>query len=95
MAFLPVSGQNSNASNWNQVNNMIRQLNNEQTTKTFKQPGGNAVITGKLPYTGGYGTLIYDSVPLPRILLATAPDDGRPGLWITIDDKNVIDELNA
>lgn len=94
MAFLPVSGQNSNASNWNQVNNMIRQLNNEQTTKTFKQAGGNAIIQGRLP-SGIYGTQMNDSDNVPRILLGFSPDDGRPILAITSNGFDVIDELGG
>lgn len=53
---------------------MIRQLNKEQTVKTFKQAGGNAIIQGKLPYTGGYGSLYYDTAGTPRILIGIAPD---------------------
>lgn len=74
MAFRPVSSSNSMGQNLNELNNMVRQLNKEQTTKTFKQPGGNAIIQGKLPYTGGYGILIHDSSQKRRILIGIAPD---------------------
>lgn len=74
MAFKPLSSQNSQSQNYGQVNDMVRQLNNEQTTKTFKQPGGNAVINGKLPYQGGYGSLYYDQNQVPRILIGIDPD---------------------
>lgn len=74
MSFRPLSSQNSYSQNWGEVNNMIRQLNKEQTVKTFKQPGGNAIINGKLPYTGGYGSLYYDFNNIPRILIGIAPD---------------------
>lgn len=92
MAIQPVSSSNSNAANWNQINTMVRQLNNEQTTKVFKQAGGYSVVNGKLPYTNGYGTLIYDSDNIPRILIGTDPN-GNVGIWITIEGVNVIEEL--
>ena len=91
---LPVSSHNSNSQNWNVVNNVFRQIEREQVTKTFRQSGGNSIIQGKLP-SDTYGIEMFDSENNARILLGFAPDDGRPGLWITIDDKDVIDELNA
>lgn len=91
MAILPVSSQNSGQANWNQVNNAIRQLNNEQTVKTFKQSGGiNAIITGKLPYAGGYGSLYYDSDGVPRVLIGINPDGGI-GLYVSKTGESVID----
>ncbi len=74
MALRPLTTQNSQGQNYGELNNMIRQLNKEQTTKTYKQPGGNAIVTGKLPYEGGYGSLYYDSDNVPRILIGIAPD---------------------
>jgi hypothetical protein len=72
--FQPLNTNNSDATNYNQVNNALRQLDKEQVTKTFKQPGGNAVINGRLPYSGGYGSLYYDSTNVPRIIVGIAPD---------------------
>jgi hypothetical protein len=74
MSFLPLNSQNSLGSNFGQVNDMVRQLNKEQTTKVFKQSGGNAIVEGKLPYDGGYGSLYYDSSNIPRILIGITPD---------------------
>jgi hypothetical protein len=74
MSFRPAYSGNSQSQNWNEFNNMIRQLNKEQTVKTFKQPGGNAIINGKLPYTNGYGSLYYDNNNVARILIGVAPD---------------------
>lgn len=74
MTFRPLTTQNSNLQNFSQVNDMMRQLNNEQTTKAFKQAGGNAIVEGKLPYQGGYGSLYYDSTNTSRILIGVAPD---------------------
>jgi len=90
MSLTPVSSQNSDASNLSQVNNMIRQLNNEQTTKTFKQANGNAIITGKLPYEGGYGSLYYDSNGIPRIVIGILPD-GTTGFVVSKEGENVLD----
>lgn len=60
MSLTPTSSSNSDSSNWNQINNMIRQLNNEQVTKVFKQAGGvDGLITGRLPNDLGYGFLLY------------------------------------
>lgn len=74
MALQPLNTSNSLGTNYNQINDMVRQLNNEQTTKTFSQPGGNSIVEGKLPYTGGYGSLYYDKDNTPRILIGIAPD---------------------
>lgn len=95
MAFRPLSSTNSTPQNYGQVNDMMRQINNEQTTKGFKQPGGYSVITGKLPYPGGYGTLYYDSNNVPRILIGTSPDDGRIGIWTSKAGQNVITLLGG
>lgn len=92
MAIQPVSSSNSNAANWNQINTMVRQLNNEQTTKVFKQAGGNSVIIGKLPYDNGRGLLIYDSDNDARILIGIDPD-GEPNAYITKTGYDVLDEL--
>ena len=74
MSFKPVLSSNSDKQNLNQINDMIRQVNREQVTKAFKQPGGNAIIEGKLPYEGGYGFLIDDTSNVHRILIGIAPD---------------------
>ena len=69
--------------------NMVRRLNKEQTTKTFKQPGGNAIITGKLPYEGGYGSLYYDSDGIPSIVIGILPD-GTTGIAISKPGEDVL-----
>lgn len=94
MSITPLSSTNSYQQNVNQFNNIARQLNNEQVTKTFKQPGGNAIVTGKLP-NGNYGTLIYDSTNTPRILIGSSPDDGRMGIWVSKSGQSVISLLGG
>lgn len=74
MAYQPLNTSNSLATNYNQINSALRQINNEQTTKTFSQSGGNSIVEGKLPYDGGYGSLYYDSSNVARILIGIAPD---------------------
>jgi hypothetical protein len=74
---------------FNQLNDMVRQLNNEQTVKVFKRAGNNAIVTGKLPYDGGYGTLYYDSNGVPSIVIGIMPDGttdlviAKPGIDVT------------
>lgn len=60
MAFRPISSKNSYGQNLGQVNDMVRQLNKEQQTKTFNGTNGEpAVIIGKLG-TGEYGLSFSD-----------------------------------
>lgn len=93
MSFRPVSSDNSYQTNWGQVNDMIRSLNHEQTVKTFKQPGGaNAVINGKLPFEGGYGSLYYDTSGVARILIGINPDGGI-GLYVSKEGEDVIADV--
>lgn len=94
MSLRPLSSSNSSQQNYGQVNDMMRQLNREQVTKTFKQANGNAIITGRLPW-GGYGTLYYDSDGLPSILIGQAPDDGRIGRWMAKPGQNVVTLLGG
>jgi hypothetical protein len=76
MVLQPISTGNSQSSNYNQINDMVRQLNKEQTTKVFRSGNNNAIITGKLPYDGGYGTLYYDANGIPAIEIGILPDGG-------------------
>lgn len=74
MAFRPLNSKNSYENNLSQITDVTRQLNREQTTKAFKQAGGNSVITGKLPYDNGAGILVYDPDNYSRIIVGVAPD---------------------
>jgi len=94
MAFMPLNSKNSTPQNYGQVNDIVRSLNKEQTTKTFKQPNGNSIINGRLP-NGRYGSLYYDSTNTARILIGQAPIDGRIGIWISKEGIDVIDELSS
>ena len=90
MTFRPVISGNSYPQNLGQINDMVRTLNNEQTVKVFKQPGGSAIVTGKLPYNGGYGTLYYNSDLIPSIVIGILPD-GTTGLVIAKPGEDVLD----
>ncbi len=94
MVFQPLNSGNTLSTNYNQVNNMVRQLNNEQTTKVFKQASGNAIIDGKLPW-GGYGQLLYDTTGKARILIGQHPVDKHMGIWISRDGYDVVTELGG
>jgi len=74
MSLRPLNTSNSTNQNYGQINDMVRSLNKEQVTKTFRQPGGNAIVNGKLPYSGGYGSLYYSTDNIPGILIGIAPD---------------------
>jgi hypothetical protein len=42
-----------------------------------------------------YGQVGYDSTGLRRILIGSAPDDGRIGIWVSKDGVDVITELGG
>jgi hypothetical protein len=92
MAYQPLNTSSSLETNFNILNSMIRDLNNQAITKTYNQPGGNVIIEGKLPYNGGYGTLYYDSNNIPRIVIGILPD-GSTGMAISKDGQDVIQAL--
>lgn len=93
MAIRPLNTANSQSSNYNEINNMIRQINNEATTKVFKQAAGNAIVTGKLPYEGGYGTLWYNSDGVPTGVAGVLPD-GTTGMVWAKEGENVLELFN-
>lgn len=90
MSYKPLSSSNSYSQNLGQITDMMRQISREQTTKAFKQPGGNSIIQGKLPYEGGYGSLYYDSDNVPGIIIGIDPD-GEMNLVVAKPGENVID----
>lgn len=87
--FIPVSPGTSQDQAMNVINNNFAQLDSEAVTKTFNQAGGNAIIEGKLPYDGGYGSLYYDKDNVDRIIIGIAPDGeidigaSKPGESVT------------
>lgn len=99
MSLRPVTPQNSMGQNLGQLNDMVRQLNKEQSVKTFKQAGGNnAIINGRLPFdtdSGAtpYGSLYYDTDGVPSIIIGVLPDN-TIGLVIAKEGENVIDAFS-
>lgn len=89
MALQPLNTSNSTTTNYNQINDAIRQLNKEQVTKTFKHANGNAVIEGKLPYAGGYGSMYYDANGIPIIIIGILPD-GTTGIVVSKPGVSVL-----
>lgn len=86
--FMPL-GANAGVDEIRRVANAnFAQLDAELVTKTYKQPGGNAIIEGKLPYEGGFGILIYDSDLIPRILVGIAPD-GEIEIGASIEGEDI------
>jgi len=90
MTFRPLTTANSNKQNFGQVNDMIRTINKEQQVKVFNGPGGIAAQVSGRYADGRYGTLVSDTTGTRRLLLGQAPDDGRPGLWISKEGQDVI-----
>lgn len=88
MPFRPLNTSNSYRQNTGQINDMVRSLNREQQVKTFKQASGNAIVTGRLPYEGGYGTMYYDTNGVPSIIIGILPD-GTTGLVIAKEGVDV------
>jgi hypothetical protein len=96
MTFRPLISTNSTPQNYGQINDMVRSLNNEQQVKVFKGTSGKPALTNGRYMDGRYGTVISDlDGTYRRILVGQHPTDGRPGIWISKDGIDVIDELSA
>lgn len=94
MPFRPLNTSNSYRQNNGQINDMVRSLNKEQQVKTFNGPNSEpAVIIGKYEQSR-YGLVCSDTDGNRRILVGQAPDDGRPGVWVSKEGFDVIDELS-
>lgn len=89
MAYLPLNTNNDMATSFNTVNNALRDLNNQQITKTYRQANGNAIVEGKLPYSGGYGTLYYDANGVPVGIVGILPD-GTSGIAWAKPGQNIL-----
>lgn len=95
MSLRPLNTTNSKTQNYGQINDMVRSLNKEQQVKVFNGPNSTqAVVIGKYA-DGRYGLLISDSSGTRRVLIGQAPDDGRPGSWISKDGEDVITLLGG
>lgn len=92
--FTPLSSKSKFSSIVSQINNNFRMLDAETNSKIINASGGNtAMQSGRLD-NGRYGEVFYDDTGTPRILIGQAPEDGRPGIWITKAGYNVLEEVN-
>jgi len=95
MGFRPILSSNSYGQNIGQINDISRQFQNEQQVKVFRGPNStNAVVIGKYS-DSRYGLVISDDTGVPRVLIGQAPNDGRPGSWVSKDGQNVITLLGG
>lgn len=89
--FTPITGNTSQAQILAMINKNFAELDNENVTKVYRGKDGNiAIIEGKLPYPGGFGTMQYDSDSNSRIILGIDPD-GNVGLHISKDGYDMVD----
>jgi hypothetical protein len=95
MTFRPVVSSNSYKQNLGQMNDMVRSLNKEQQVKAFNGANGDTALQIGKYDTGKYGLVGYDTSGYRRILIGQAPDDGRPGIWVSKSGIDVITELGG
>jgi len=74
------------------TNANFRALDADTYTKTISANGNNQMMSGKLP-NGRFGEVFYDAGGMPRIYIGQAPNNGRPGIWITKEGYNVFNEI--
>jgi len=88
--FVPIGAGSDFSQALPAINSAFSELDQETVTKVFYQPNGYAVIQGKLPYSGGYGTMYYDSNAVPIGIIGILPD-GTTGFVFTEDGSSVLD----
>lgn len=91
--FQPINSEQGLKSALQIANHNFMMLDAETYSKTIANGRSSQMISGKLP-NGRYGEVFYDAGGMPRILIGQAPNDGRPGIWITKEGFNVLDEVN-
>lgn len=90
--FTPINSKQNPQKAFQTINNNFMMLDAETYAKTISNGKNSQMVSGKLP-NGRYGEVFYDAGGMPRILIGQAPGDGRPGIWITKDGFNVLDEV--
>lgn len=90
--FNPINSRQGTQKAFQQINNNFMMLDAETYSKTITGGGNKQLTSGKLP-NGRYGEVFYDAGGMPRILIGQAPGNGRPGIWITKEGYNVLDEV--
>ena len=74
------------------TNRNFRTIDADTYTQTISANGNTQMIRGKLP-NGRFGDVFYDAGGMPRISIGQAPNNGRPGIWITKEGYNVFNEI--
>lgn len=90
--FNPINSRQSTQKAFQQINNNFMMLDAETYSKTISGGGSTQMVTGKLS-NGRYGELFYDTKGTPRILIGQAPNNGRPGIWVSKDGVDVLREV--
>lgn len=90
--FQPIQSSQEVKTALQAANHNFMMLDAEVNTKTYGNGKTNQMASGKLP-NGRYGEVFYDASGMPRILIGQAPSDGRPGIWITKEGYNVLNEV--
>lgn len=90
--FQPINSKQDTQKALQAINHNFMMLDAETYSKTIANGTNSQMISGKLP-NGRYGEVFYDAGGMPRILIGQAPGDGRPGIWITKEGFNVLDEV--
>lgn len=88
--FIPITSGTSHEQMLAMINKNFAELDNENVTKVYRGANGNiAIIEGKLPYQGGFGSLYYDQNGKARILIGIDPD-GDINLVVSKPDVDVL-----
>lgn len=90
--YNPIVSNQSTKTALQTINKNFMMLDAEVNTKTIATGNKKQMVTGQLP-NGKYGEVFYDLNGTPRILIGQAPNNGRPGIWITKPGFNVLDEV--
>lgn len=91
--FQPISSEQDLKEALNLINHNFMMLDAETYTKSIGNGKNSQVVSGKLA-NDRYGEVFYDAKGMPRILIGQAPGNGRPGIWITKEGFNVLNEVN-
>jgi hypothetical protein len=76
------------------INDNFRKLSDGFNPLIFSDGTSNRVVIGKYQ-KGQYGIIGTDVDGDRRILIGSAPDDGRIGIWVSKSGVDVIDELGG
>lgn len=88
--FLPITSGTSREQTLSIINKNFAELDNENITKVYRGANGRvAIIEGKLPYSGGFGTLQYDQSGTARIIIGIDPD-GEVNIHVSKEGYDIV-----